>query len=70
MSALDGVLQNVEFVVDADGRTTAAVLDIESRARVLDWLEDAEDTRLARERLAKWKSHEGWTRMEGMKAEG
>jgi hypothetical protein len=63
-------LQNVKFLVDSEGKTTAAVLDMESWTALLDLLEDSEDVRLARDRLASWKTKRGWTPWEDVEREG
>ncbi len=63
-------LKDVKFVMDANGKATAAVVDIAAWAALLDALEDSEDIRLARERLAEWKSKRGWTAWEDVAQEG
>ena len=69
MSALGAALRDVKFLVDATGKATAAVLDIAAWSALLDALEDSEDIRLARERLAEWKSKRGWTAWEDVERE-
>ena len=69
MSPLDAALKDVKFLVDAKGKATAAVLDIAAWSALLDALEDSEDIRLARERLAEWKSKQGWTAWENIEPE-
>jgi hypothetical protein len=70
MSRIEAALKDVKFLVDADGKATAAVLDISAWSALLDALESSEDTRLARERLAEWKSKRGWTAWEQIEQEG
>ena len=50
----------VRFVVNQDGKRTAAMIDIEIWEAVLSLLEDMEDTELLRERLKNWRTKEGW----------
>ncbi len=69
MSSLAAALKDVKFLMDANGKATAAVLDIEAWSALLDALEDSEDTRLARERLAAWKTKQGWTAWEDVERE-
>ncbi len=64
MTPVAAVLQKAQFVMDADGHATAAMLDIQTWEALLDWLEDIEDVQLARERLEHWKNKRGWTRWE------
>ena len=64
MAPVNEVLQKAQFVMDADGHATAAVLDIQTWEALLDWLEEFEDVQLARERLTSWKTRQGWTRWE------
>lgn len=63
------VLQSVQFMVDRDGKPTAAVLDITAWEVFLSILEDAEDVQLIRERMKNWRTKEGWTRWEDFEAE-
>jgi hypothetical protein len=61
MTAVEKVLTNAQFVVNAEGKPTAAVLDIQSWVELIDALEEVDDVHLARERLKNWKSKQGWT---------
>lgn len=63
------ILQSVQFVVDREGKPTAAVIDISAWESFLDLLEDLEDIKLSRERLKGWRAKEGWTRWEDFEAE-
>ena len=63
------ILQSVQFVVDQDGKPTAAVLDIRAWEAFLLMLEDIEDADLIRDRLKNWRSKEGWTRWEDFESE-
>jgi hypothetical protein len=64
MAPVNEVLQKAQFVMDAEGHATAAVLDIQTWEALLEWLEDFEDVHLARERLQTWTTKQGWTRWE------
>jgi hypothetical protein len=44
--------QNIQFVVGAEGKPTAVLVDIATWEHILDALEDAEDIPLVREALA------------------
>ena len=44
--------QDIQFVIGAEGKPTAVLVDIAFWEHILDALEDAEDTALARETLA------------------
>ena len=70
MSPLAAALKDVKFLVNADGKATAAMLDIAAWSALLEALEDSEDARLARERLAEWKTKRGWTAWEQIEQEG
>ncbi|MBE7473293.1 MAG: hypothetical protein DPW09_04645 [Anaerolineae bacterium] len=63
------ILQSVQFVVDQEGKPTAAILDMSAWETFLSVLEDAEDIKLVRERMANWRTKEGWTAWEDFKAE-
>jgi accessory colonization factor AcfC len=63
------ILKSMKFVVDQEGKPTAAVLDMDVWEAFLSMLEDIEDTKLIRERTQSWRSKEGWTRWEDLKAE-
>jgi hypothetical protein len=67
--ALQEISQSVQFVVDQQGKPTAAVVAIETWEAVLSLLEDLSDSKLVRERLAHWRSKEGWTPWEEFEAE-
>jgi hypothetical protein len=43
---------NIQFVVGAEGKPTAVIVDIHTWERILETLEDASDVTLAREMLA------------------
>jgi hypothetical protein len=66
---LQEISQSVQFVVDQKGKPTAAVVAIETWEAVLSLLEELSDSKLVRERLANWRSKEGWTRWEDFEAE-
>ncbi len=63
------ILKSMRFVVDQDGKPTAAVLDMDMWESFLSMLEDIEDAGLIRERTRNWRSKEGWTRWEDFEAE-
>jgi accessory colonization factor AcfC len=63
------VLKSMKFVVDQEGKPTAAVLDMDVWEAFLSMLEDIEDTKLIRERIQGWRNKKGWTRWEDLKAE-
>lgn len=63
------ILQSVQFVVDRDGKPTAAMLDINVWEAFLSLLESIEDVGLIRDRMKNWRSKEGWTRWEDFEAE-
>ena len=69
MTAADGAIETVRYLVDSDGHPTAAVVEISVWERMLDRLEDDEDARLARERLVDWRTKRGWTPWEAFEAE-
>lgn len=58
------ILQSVQFIVDREGKPTAAVIDIDAWEVFLAMLEDLEDVKLAQERLKNWRTKEGWTQWE------
>ncbi len=55
MSSIATALKQVRFVVDVEGNPTAAIIDMDAWRKLLGFLEDSEDVKLARERLAGWK---------------
>jgi hypothetical protein len=57
-------LKDVKFLVDAEGKATAVVLDMAAWSALLNALEDTEDVCLARERLLDWKTKRRWTAWE------
>jgi len=63
------VLQSVQFVIDQDGKPTAAVLDMKAWEAFLFMLEEIEDVELIRDRMKNWRSKEGWTRWKDFEAE-
>jgi hypothetical protein len=63
------ILKSMKFVVDQEGKPTAALLDMEAWEAFLSMLEDVEDAELIRERTKNWQSKEGWTRWEDLEAE-
>lgn len=64
MVTVTEILRSVRFVVDQDGKPTAAMLDMTAWEAFLSMLEDIEDVALIRERMKSWRSKEGWTRWE------
>lgn len=69
MVTVTEILRSVRFVVDQDGKPTAAMLDMTAWEAFLSMLEDIEDVALIRERMKSWRSKEGWTRWEDFEAE-
>jgi accessory colonization factor AcfC len=63
------ILKSVQFVVDQDGKPTAALLNMSAWEAFLSMLEDIEDAQLIRDRIKNWRSKEGWTRWEDFEAE-
>jgi len=63
------ILKSMQFVVDREGKPTAALLDIDAWNAFVSMLEDIEDIQLIRERMKDWRSKEGWTRWEDFEAE-
>ena len=63
------ILQSVQFVVNQEGKPTAAMLDISVWEAFLSMLEDLEDIELVRDRMKGWRIKEGWTRWEDFEAE-
>lgn len=63
------ILVSMKFVVDHEGKPTAAVLDMDVWESFLSMLEDIEDAELIRERTRNWRTKEGWTRWEDFEAE-
>jgi hypothetical protein len=68
-------LDTLQFVVRADGRSTAVQIDIKMWYKIVEALEDAEDVSLAREALAELEAaggdpdKAGWLRLEDMAKE-
>jgi hypothetical protein len=67
--AVTEILKSIKFVVDQEGKPTAALLDMDAWEAFLSMLEDAEDAELIRERTRSWRSKTGWTRWEDFEAE-
>ena len=63
------ILKSMQFVVDREGKPTAALLDMSAWEAFLSMLEDIEDIGLVRERIKNWRSKEGWTRWEDLELE-
>ena len=63
------MFQSVQFMVDKRGERTAAVLDMQSWEAILSSLEEIEDVRLIRDRLADWRTKENWTPWEAFERE-
>jgi hypothetical protein len=63
------ILKSIRFVVDQEGKPTAAMLDMEAWEAFLSMMEDIEDAGLIRERTQQWRSKQGWTRWEDFEAE-
>jgi len=63
------ILKSMQFVVDREGKPTAALLDMDAWNAFVSMLEDIEDIELIRERMKNWRSKEGWTRWENFEAE-
>ena len=63
------ILKSMRFVVDQNGKPTAALLDMDAWEAFLSMLEDIEDVELIRERTRNWRSKGGWTRWEDFEAE-
>jgi len=63
------ILKSMQFVVDREGKPTAALLDMDAWNAFVSMLEDIEDIELIRERMKNWRSKEGWTRWEDFEAE-
>jgi hypothetical protein len=63
------ILQSVQFVVDQNGKPTAALLDMRTWDAFLSLLEDVEDAELIRDRMKDWRSKKGWTRWGDFEAE-
>ena len=66
---LQEITQSVQFIVDQEGRPTAAVLAVETWQAILSLLEDQSDSQLVQERLANWRTKGGWTPREAFDAE-
>jgi len=63
------ILKSMQFVVDREGKPTAALLNMDAWNAFVSMLEDIEDVELIRERMKSWRSKEGWTRWEDFEAE-
>ena len=63
------ILKSMQFVIDREGKPTAALLDMDAWNAFVSILEDMEDVELIRERMKTWRSKEGWTRWEDFEAE-
>jgi hypothetical protein len=63
------ILKAMRFVVDQEGKPTAALLDMDAWEAFLSMLEDIEDVELIRERMRNWRSKEGWTPWDDFEAE-
>jgi hypothetical protein len=63
------ILKSVQFVVDREGKPTAALLDMDAWNAFVSMLEDIEDIELVRDRMKNWRSKEGWSRWENFEAE-
>jgi len=63
------ILKSIQFVVDRNGKPTAALLDMDAWETLLSMLEDLEDVELIRDRMRNWRSKAGWTRWEDFEAE-
>lgn len=63
------ILKSMQFVVDHDGKPTAALLDMSVWEAFVSMLEDMEDVELIRKRMKNWRSKEGWTSWEDFEAE-
>jgi len=69
MESAASAAPDVRYLVDEEGRPTAAVVDIRVWERLIRRIEDDEDARLARDRLAGWRTKEGWLAWEEFEAE-
>ena len=63
------IIESVQFVVDQEGKPTAAVMNMRQWESLLALLEDLEDTELVQTRLSNWRSKEGWSRWDDFEAE-
>jgi hypothetical protein len=63
------ILQSVQFVVDQQGKPSAALLDMRAWEALLSLLEDVEDAEIVRARLKNWRSKEGWSDWQDVEAE-
>jgi hypothetical protein len=63
------ILKSMQFVIDREGKPTAALLDMDAWNAFVSMLEDMEDVELIRERMKTWRSKEGWTRWEDFEAD-
>lgn len=63
------LLKSMQFVVDHDGKPTAALLDMDAWEAFVSMLEGIEDVQLIRERMKNWRTKEGWTGWEDFEAE-
>jgi hypothetical protein len=64
------ILKSTQFVVDQEGKPTAALLDISAWNAFVFMLEDMEDVQLVRERMKNWRSKEGWTLLDDSEVGG
>ena len=68
-------IKSAQYVVDAQGQPTAVLLSIEAWESLLEWMEDAEDSEIARRALALLKTSggrpdkAGWLAWENIKDE-
>lgn len=58
------ILQSVQFVVDQEGKATAAVMTIDVWEALLTLLADLEDQELVQSRIKDWRGKTGWTKWE------
>jgi PHD/YefM family antitoxin component YafN of YafNO toxin-antitoxin module len=49
---MDSISQDIQYVIGAEGKPTAVLVDISTWEHILDALEDAEDIALVREALS------------------
>lgn len=63
------ILQSVQFIVDRNGKPTAAILDIAAWEAFLEIIEVSEDMSLIRDRLINWRTKKGWTSWNDFEAE-
>ena len=53
------ILKSIKFVIDQEGKPTAALLDMNAWEAFLSMLEDIGDVELIRERTKNWRTKEG-----------